>query len=68
MRKTIAAVTAGLILVAGTAMAAPRSVVDRVGSDNVTEDITVPMSILVIGMALAIVANTTATDDAPVSN
>jgi ABC-type uncharacterized transport system permease subunit len=69
MRKTIAAVTAGLLLVAGQAAAANNSAVVRVG-DRVgaragasSEFAGIPLPVLLIGTLVIIGAVTVATDD-----
>ena len=69
MRKTIAAVTAGLLLVAGQAAAANDSAVARVG-DRVgaragasSEFAGIPLPVLLIGTAVIIATITVATDD-----
>jgi hypothetical protein len=75
MRKTIAAVTAGLLLVAGQAAAANDSAVSRVG-DRVgasvgaesSEFTGIPMPVLLIGAAVLIGVIVVATDDKPKSN
>lgn len=69
MRKTIAAVTAGLLLVAGQAAAAganaPARVGDRVGaaSDESSEFAAIPLPVLLIGAAVLVGAVVVATDD-----
>lgn len=75
MRKTIAAVTAGLLLVAGQAAAANDSAVSRVG-DRIgarvgaesSEFAGVPIPVILIGTAVLIAAIVVATDDDPASN
>lgn len=75
MRKTIAAVTAGLLLVAGQAAAANDSAVSRVG-DRVgasvgaesSEFAGIPLPVILIGTAVLIAAVVVATDDDPESN
>lgn len=70
MRKTIAAVTAGLLLVAGQAAAANDSAVsrvgdrvgDRVGSDS-SEFAGIPLPVFLIGAAVLIATIVVATDD-----
>lgn len=70
MRKTIAAVTAGLLLVAGQAAAANDSAVSRVG-DRVgarvgadsSEFAGVPVFVLLIGAAVLVATVAVATDD-----
>jgi hypothetical protein len=60
MRKTIAAVTAGLLLVAGQAAAANNSAVARVGdrvgarADASSEFSGIPLPVLLIGTAVII--------------
>ena len=60
MRKTIAAVTAGLLLVAGQAAAANNSAVARVGdrvgarADASSEFAGIPLPVLLIGTAVII--------------
>lgn len=60
MRKTIAAVTAGLLLVAGQAAAANNSAVARVGdrvgaqADASSEFSGIPLPVLIIGTAVII--------------
>lgn len=74
MRKTIAAVTAGLLLVAGQAAAANNSAVTRVGdrvgaaADANSEFAGVPIFVLLIGAAVLIATVVVATDDASESN
>lgn len=69
MRKTIAAVTAGLLLVAGQAAAANTSasarVGDRVGAraDVASEFAGIPVFVLLIGTAVIIAAITVSSDD-----
>ena len=69
MRKTIAAVTAGLLLVAGQAAAANNSAVVRVGdrvgarADESSEFAGVPIFVLLIGAAVLITTIVVATDD-----
>jgi len=75
MRKTIAAVTVGLLLVAGQAAAANDSAASRVGdrvgagigSDS-SEFAGVPAPVVLIGTAVLIAAIVVATDDKPKSN
>ncbi|MBU3969982.1 MAG: hypothetical protein KKG54_04210 [Alphaproteobacteria bacterium] len=69
MRKTIAAVTAGLLLVAGQAAAANNSAVARVG-DRVgaragasSEFAGIPLPVLLIGTAVIIATITVASND-----
>lgn len=69
MRKTIAAVTAGLLLVAGQAAAANNTAVARVGdrvgarADASSEFAGIPMPVLLIGTAVIIATIVVATDD-----
>lgn len=69
MRKTIAAVTAGLLLVAGQAAAADTlstaRVGDRVGitADESSEFAGLPLPVLLIGAAVIIATVVVATDD-----
>ena len=69
MRKTIAAVTAGLLLVAGQAAAADTlstaRVGDRVGitDDESSEFAGLPLPVLLIGAAVIIATVVVATDD-----
>ncbi|WP_156376897.1 MULTISPECIES: hypothetical protein [unclassified Brevundimonas] len=70
MRKTIAAVTAGLLLVAGQAAAAGSSDVgarvgDRVGASagEASEFAGIPLPVLLIGTAVLIATIVVATDD-----
>ena len=69
MRKTIAAVTAGLLLVAGQAAAANNSAVVRVGdrvgarTGATSEFAGVPIFVLLIGAAVLVTAVVVATDD-----
>jgi ABC-type uncharacterized transport system permease subunit len=74
MRKTIAAVTAGLLLVAGQAAAANDSAVARVG-DRVgaragasSEFAGIPLPVILIGTLVIIGVITVASDDASESN
>jgi hypothetical protein len=75
MRKTIAAVTAGLLLVAGQAAAANDSAVSRVG-DRVgagigadsSEFVGIPMPVVLIGTAVLIATLVVASDDDPSSD
>ena len=74
MRKTIAAVTAGLLLVAGQAAAANTSAVARVGdrvgatAEANSEIAGVPFFVLLIGAAVVIATVVVATDDSSESN
>jgi hypothetical protein len=69
MKKTIAAVTAGLLLIAGQATAANTTatarVGDRVGASTAesSEFAGVPLAVLVIGAAIIIGGIVVATDD-----
>ena len=69
MKKTIAAVTAGLLLIAGQAAAANNSagvrVGDRVGASTAesSEFAGVPLPVLLIGAAVLIGVVVVATDD-----
>ncbi len=70
MRKTIAAVTAGLLLVAGQAAAAGSTEVatrvgDRVGaaSADSSEFAGIPLPVLLIGAAVLVATVVVATDD-----
>lgn len=69
MRKTIAAVTAGLLLVAGQAAAANTSAVARVGdrvgatAEANSEFAGVPVFVLLIGAAVLVGAVVVASDD-----
>jgi len=69
MRKTIAAVTAGLLLVAGQAVAANDSAVVRVGdrvgatAESNSEFAGVPVFVLLIGAAVLVTTIVVATDD-----
>jgi hypothetical protein len=69
MRKTIAAVTAGLLLVAGQAAAANDSAVSRVGdrvgaqADASSEFAGVPLPVLLIGTAVIIATIIVISDD-----
>lgn len=75
MRKTIAAVTAGLLLVAGQAAAANDSAVSRVG-DRVgaqvgaesSEFAGIPVPVILIGTAVLVALITVAADDDPSSD
>lgn len=74
MRKTIAAVTAGLLLVAGQAAAANNSAVARVGdrvgarADASSEFRGIPLPVMLIGIAVIIATITVASDDASESD
>jgi hypothetical protein len=74
MRKTIAAVTAGLLLVAGQAAAANTSAVARVGdrvgatAESNSEFAGIPIFVLLIGAAVVVATVVVATDDSSESN
>lgn len=74
MRKTIAAVTVGLLLVAGQAAAANNSAVARVGdrvgarADASSEFAGIPLPVLLIGTAVIIATITVASNDASESD
>ena len=74
MRKTIAAVTVGLLLVAGQAAAANNSAVARVGdrvgarADASSEFRGIPLPVMLIGIAVIIATITVASDDASESD
>ena len=74
MRKTIAAVTAGLLLVAGQAAAANDSAVARVGdrvgarAEANSEFAGIPVFVLLIGAAVLIATIVVASDDASESD
>lgn len=69
MKKTIAAVTAGLLLIAGQAAAANNvataRVNDRVGASTAesSEFAGVPLAVLIVGAAVIIAAVVTIADD-----
>ena len=69
MRKTIAAVTAGLLLVAGQAAAANTSAVARVGdrvgatAEANSEFAGIPVFVLLIGAAVLVTTIVVANDD-----
>lgn len=69
MRKTIAAVTAGLLLVAGQAAAANTSATARVGdrvgatTEASSEFAGIPLPVLLIGAAVIVATIVVATDD-----
>lgn len=69
MKKTIAAVTAGLLLIAGQATAANTTaaavVGDRVGAPTAesSEFAGVPLAVLIVGAALIVATIVVATDD-----
>lgn len=74
MRKTIAAVTVGLLLVAGQAAAANTSAVARVGdrvgarADASSEFAGIPLPVLLIGTAVIIATVVVVNDDASESD
>ena len=74
MRKTIAAVTAGLLLVAGQAAAANNSAAARVGdrvgarTEASAEFAGVPVFVLLIGAAVLVATVVVATDDSSESD
>lgn len=70
MRKTIAAVTAGLLLLAGQAAAANNSAVARVGASagDSSEFAGIPLPVLLIGTLVLISVITVASNDASESN
>lgn len=74
MRKTIAAVTAGLLLVAGQAAAQNNSAAVRVGdrvgarANASSEFAGIPMPVVLIGTAVIIATIIVATDDASESD
>lgn len=69
MRKTIAAVTAGLLLVAGQAAAANTSATARVGdrvgarADASSEFAGIPLPVILIGTAVIVSVAVVASDD-----
>lgn len=69
MRKTIAAVTAGLLLVAGQAAAANTSATARVGdrvgarADASSDFAGIPLPVLLIGTAVIVATVVVASDD-----
>ena len=69
MRKTIVAITAGLLLVAGQAAAANNSSVTRVGdrigadAEASSEFAGVPLPVLLIGAAVVVATVVVASDD-----
>lgn len=69
MRKTIAAVTAGLLLVAGQAAAANTTATARVGdrvgarADASSEFAGIPLPVLLIGTAVIVATVVVASDD-----
>lgn len=74
MRKTIAAVTVGLLLVAGQAAAANTSAVARVGdrvgarADASSEFAGIPLPVLLIGTGVIIATIVVVNDDASESD
>jgi hypothetical protein len=69
MKKTIAAVTAGLLLIAGQAAAANTNATARVGdrigasADESSEFAGVPLAVLVVGAAIIVAAVVTIADE-----
>jgi hypothetical protein len=69
MKKTIAAITAGLLLVAGQAVAQNNSATVRVGdrvgaqADASSEFAGIPIAVLLIGGVVLVAAVVAATDD-----
>ena len=69
MKKTIAAVTAGLLLIAGQAAAANTAATARVGdrigasADESSEFAGVPLAVLVVGAAIIVAAVVTIADE-----
>lgn len=69
MKKTIAAITAGLLLVAGQAVAQNNSATVRVGdrvgveADSSSEFAGVPIAVLLLGGAVLVTLIVVATDD-----
>jgi len=70
MKKTIAAVTAGLLLIAGQAAAANTNTAgarigDRIGasSDEASDFAGVPLPVLLVGAAIIVATIVVATDD-----
>lgn len=68
MKKTIAAITAGLLLVAGQAVAQNNTTVrvgDRVGAqaEDSSEFAGIPLPVLLIGAAVIVATIVVATDD-----
>ena len=70
MKKTIAAITAGLLLVAGQAVAQNNSATVRVGAqaEASSEFAGIPIAVLLIGTAALIGVIVVATDDNSDSN
>lgn len=74
MRKTVAAATVGLLLLAGQAAAAGNIAITRVGdrvgatADANSEFAGVPIFVVLIGAAVLITTITVATDDASESD
>lgn len=74
MKKTVAAITAGLLLVAGQAVAQNNSanarVGDRIGASasESSEFAGVPLPVLIVGAAILITGIVVATDDKSSSN
>ena len=69
MKKTIAAVTAGLLLIAGQAAAANGQATARIGdrigapASEASEFAGVPLPVLIIGAAIIVASGVAATDD-----
>ncbi|WP_420471650.1 hypothetical protein [Brevundimonas sp. FT23042] len=69
MKKTVAAVAAGLLLVAGQAAAAQNTAAVRVGdrvgaaADEASEFSGIPLPVLLIGTAVIVTTVVVATDD-----
>ncbi|MDP2117235.1 MAG: hypothetical protein Q8J71_07565 [Brevundimonas sp.] len=74
MKKTVAAITAGLLLVAGQAVAQNNSATARVGdrigasAAESSEFAGVPLPVLIVGAAILITGIVVATDDKSSSN
>jgi len=74
MKKTVAAITAGLLLVAGQAVAQNNSATARVGdrigasASESSEFAGVPLPVLIVGAAIIITGIVVATDDKSTSN
>ena len=74
MKKTIAAITAGFLLVAGQAVAQNNSATVRVGdrvgaqADASSEFAGIPIAVLLIGGVVLVAAVVAATDDSSDSN
>ena len=69
MKKAIAAVAAGLMLVAGQAAAAGQTSAARIGdrigasADDSSEFAGVPLAVLIVGAAIIVAAGVTIADD-----